>query len=312
MFPRVTAVLVVHHGGDHLRRTLDALRAQVRTPDALVIVLTEPDADARAQAAGAGATHVVELQEHLSFGEAVRAGERVLDAPASDADTLWLLAEDSAPEPEALRELVATLETGKSVAVAGPKLMDWEEPERIVGLGRTLTRLGRSVPIVFDELDQGQHDGLSDVLGLDPAAILVRHTVWQAVDGFDPALPTVDDGLDLGVRARLAGHRVAVVPSARVMFAVPMANVHESRVRYRIDDRAHIELRRVLRSVRPELSILGVYHSHPVGDAWPSNTDVAEALYPDWTHLIVGFRGRRPILRAFRIRKGTVWQVPLR
>ena len=219
MFPRVTAVLVVHHGGDHLRRTLDALRAQVRTPDALVIVLTEPDADARAQAAGAGATHVVELQEHLSFGEAVRAGERVLDAPASDAETLWLLAADSAPEPEALRELVATLETGKSVAVAGPKLMDWDDPERIVGLGRTLTRTGRSVPIVFDELDQGQHDGLSDVLGLDPAAILVRHTVWQAIDGFDPALPTVDDGLDLGVRARLAGHRVVVVPSARVMFS---------------------------------------------------------------------------------------------
>lgn len=100
--------------------------------------------------------------------------------------------------------------------------------------------------------------------------------------------------------------------SSRVMFAVPMANVHESRVRYRIDDRAHIELRRVLRDVRPELSILGVYHSHPAGDAWPSDTDVAEALYPDWTHLIVGFRGRRPVLRAFRIRKGTVWQVPLR
>ena len=42
--------------------------------------------------------------------------------------------------------------------------------------GRTITRLGRSVPIVADELDQGQHDGLSDVLGVDPAAMLVRHT----------------------------------------------------------------------------------------------------------------------------------------
>ena len=87
--------------------------------------------------------------------------------------------------------------------------MEWDEPERIAGLGRTMTRLGRSVPVVGDELDQGQHDGLSDVLGLDPGAILVRHSVWQALDGFDPALPTVDDGLDLGVRARLAGHRVA-------------------------------------------------------------------------------------------------------
>jgi len=100
--------------------------------------------------------------------------------------------------------------------------------------------------------------------------------------------------------------------STRAMFAVPMANVVKSRVRYRIDDRAHIELRRVLRGVRPKLSILGVYHSHPAGDAWPSETDVAEALYPEWTHFIVGLGGSRPVLRAFRIRKGAVRQVRLR
>jgi GT2 family glycosyltransferase len=219
MFPRVTAILVVHHGGDRLSRTLDAIRAQDRTPDALVVVLTQADADARAQVAAVGASHVVETGESLSFGDAVRAGERVLDAPASDADALWLLAEDSAPDATSLRALLATLETARSVAVAGPKLVEWDEPGRIAALGRTMTRLGRSMPIVADELDQGQHDGSSDVLGLEPAGILVRHTAWQALDGFDPALPTVDDALDLGVRARLAGHRVVVVPEARVRFA---------------------------------------------------------------------------------------------
>ena len=219
MFPRVTAVLVVRHGGDHLQRTLEAIRSQDRAPDALVVVLAQADALAREQVAGATPDRIVELQEPLSFGEALRAGERVLEAPASDADALWLLAEDTEPQSGALTKLMATLETSKSVAVAGPKLMEWDEPDRIAGLGRTMTRLGRSVPVVADELDQGQHDGLSDVLGLDPAAVLVRHSVWQALEGFDPALPTVDDGLDLGVRARLAGHRVAVVPEAKVRFA---------------------------------------------------------------------------------------------
>ena len=38
---------------------------------------------------------------------------------------------------------------------------------------------------------------------------------------------------------------------ARAMFVVPMANAQKSRVRYRIDDRAHIELRRMLRDIRP-------------------------------------------------------------
>ncbi|PWC03825.1 glycosyltransferase [Agromyces badenianii] len=219
MFPRVTAVLVAHHGGDHLKRTLDAIRAQRRTPDALVVVLTEADAEARELAAAASPTHVVELSQRLSFGEAVRAAERVLDAPTSDRDALWLLAEDTAPAPEALERLVATLETAKSVAIAGPKLREWDDPDRIATFGRTITRFGRSEALVADELDQGQHDGLSDVLGLDPAAILVRHTVWRSLDGFDPALPTVDDALDFSIRARLAGHRVSVVPDAIVLFA---------------------------------------------------------------------------------------------
>ncbi|MFB6609567.1 glycosyltransferase family 2 protein [Agromyces sp. NPDC056379] len=219
MFPRVTAVLVAHHGGDHLRRSLEAIRAQGRAPDALVVVLTEADAEAREIAASSSPTHIVELSQRLSFGDAVRAADRVLDAPASDADALWLLAEDTAPEPDALERLVATLETAKSVAIAGPKLREWDDPDRIATFGRTITRFGRSVSLVAGELDQGQHDGLSDVLGLDPAAILVRHAVWRGLDGFDPALPTVDDALDFSIRARLAGHRVSVVPDAHVRFA---------------------------------------------------------------------------------------------
>ena len=100
--------------------------------------------------------------------------------------------------------------------------------------------------------------------------------------------------------------------SSRAMFVVPMANAQKSRVRYRIDDRSHIELRRTLREIRPSVSIIGVYHSHPAGYAWPSDTDIAEAMYPDWTHLIVGLRGRRPVLRGFRIRDGRVRPVRLR
>lgn len=100
--------------------------------------------------------------------------------------------------------------------------------------------------------------------------------------------------------------------SARAAFVVPMPNVARSRARYRIDDKAHIELRRMLRLLRPSMSIIGVYHSHPAGDAWPSTTDVEEAFYPDWTYLIVGFRSGRAKLRGFQIRRGRVCPVPLR
>jgi proteasome lid subunit RPN8/RPN11 len=94
-------------------------------------------------------------------------------------------------------------------------------------------------------------------------------------------------------------------------FAVPMDNVESSRVRYRIDDRAHIELRRVLRRFVPPLSICGVYHSHPAGDARPSATDIRDAFYPEWIHVIVGLGGKRPSVRAFQIRRGRVRELKM-
>jgi proteasome lid subunit RPN8/RPN11 len=100
-----------------------------------------------------------------------------------------------------------------------------------------------------------------------------------------------------------------------VLFAAAMKNAAESPVVYRIDDRAHIDLRRALRSLSPPLEILGVYHSHPRGPATPSETDRKSAFYPDWIYLIVGL-GRlgasRPRIAAFRLRHGRATRVPLR
>ena len=92
--------------------------------------------------------------------------------------------------------------------IAGPKLLDWERGEFIRSLGESLTTQGATVALVSDELDQGQRDVLSDVLAVAAGGMLVRHTVWDALGGFDPGLPVVDDALDFCVRARLAGHRV--------------------------------------------------------------------------------------------------------
>ncbi|WP_353828616.1 glycosyltransferase family 2 protein, partial [Agromyces sp. SYSU T0242] len=218
MHARVTAVLVVQHGGDRLRRTLDALDRQTRRPDEFAFVLLAVDDETRRNVEAGHPDHVVALGEPRSFGEAVAIVERGMPEPRDD-ELLWLLPEDAAPEPEALESLVAALGRARSAVIAAPKLVRWDDPRRIVRFGRTTTRTGRSVAVVEDELDQGQHDDLADVLGADPAGLLIRRTTWRALGGFDPALPVIDDGLDLGVRARLAGHRVIAVPEARVRFA---------------------------------------------------------------------------------------------
>lgn len=92
---------------------------------------------------------------------------------------------------------------------------------------------------------------------------------------------------------------------SRIDFACSLANVAATpATRYRVDDAAHLEVRRVLRRLAPPLDIVGVYHSHPSGPARPSERDLREAHYPGWIHLIVGFRGERALIYACRIRRG--------
>jgi GT2 family glycosyltransferase len=219
MQPRVTAILVARNGADYLERTLAALDAQSRRPDALVAVDAGSTDATAAVLAASGPTQLVTGSRRASFGTAVAHAIHVAVPGTSDDDWIWLLAHDNAPHPRALAALLGAVEIAPSVAVAGPKLMRWDHPDTISEYGETLTRLGASLVLVENELDQSQYDTQSDLLGVAASGMLVRQSVWAALGGFDPGLPTVDAALDFCVRARLAGFRVVGVPAARVSSA---------------------------------------------------------------------------------------------
>ncbi len=59
-------------------------------------------------------------------------------------------------------------------------------------------------------------------------------------------------------------------------------------------------------------ALLGVYHSHPHGPAWPSTSDVQRATYPDVAQIIVSLaEAEQPIIRAFAIRAGAIRTINL-
>ncbi|MDQ1083280.1 MULTISPECIES: glycosyltransferase [Microbacterium] len=216
---RVHAILVVRPEGrtpaaNHLERTLAALSAQTRPVDALTIVLCGPDAELTRLAAESGAEGVITASAGTPFAAAT-----ALATPRLTGDAVWLLAQDTAPDPDALVRLAGALELSPPLVIAAPKLVDWDDRDIIRSLGVSMNRYGGTVELAAGELDQGQRDRDSDVLGSDVRGILVRRDAWAALGGLDPALGGADEGLDLGVRARLAGRLVAVVPSARVAVA---------------------------------------------------------------------------------------------
>src|SRR5580765_3195540 len=90
---------------------------------------------------------------------------------------------------------------------------------------------------------------------------------------------------------------------AELTEAVRTRNVAgRDRSRFVIDPKDHIDGRRDAR--RRGLDVVGFYHSHPKSPAIPSETDRAEASYPDHLYLIVSLAGDPPDVALFRLDDG--------
>ncbi|WP_336645125.1 glycosyltransferase [Microbacterium sp. USHLN186] len=212
---RVHAIVVARTGETALaglRRTLDALRSQTRPPDAVTVVVLGSGAQVRAlDGIGHTVEGIIEARPSTGFAQAVALAQ----PRVKDGASVWLLGADCAPEEHALQLLAGALERAPSAAITAPKLVRHDDEREIVSLGVSMSRFGRSVELAADELDQGQHDFNEDALSADVRGMLIRGEAPAALRP-DPALGGADEGLDLGVRARLGGARVVLVPKARV------------------------------------------------------------------------------------------------
>jgi proteasome lid subunit RPN8/RPN11 len=87
-------------------------------------------------------------------------------------------------------------------------------------------------------------------------------------------------------------------------------NAEASPVRYGLDPR---EQYRIMKEIDESGWALGaIYHSHTRSPAYPSQTDVNLAFYPEALYLIVSLQDpERPDLRAFRIVDGEIDEVGL-
>ncbi len=218
----VTAVLVSHEGHRWLPTVLGGLAQSHRVPDVIVGVDTgskDDSADILRRALGDPA--VVVTKRNTGYGAAVAQGIQAADArmpvPAGRTEWIWLLHDDSAPEPGALLALLECAVRHPEAGVIGPKVRGWRDQRQLLEVGLTTTASGRRYTgLDSREFDQGQHDEVKDVLAVGSAGMLVRRDVWDQLGGFDPMLPLFRDDLDFGWRANLAGHGVVVCPDAVV------------------------------------------------------------------------------------------------
>ncbi len=132
---------------------------------------------------------------------------------------------------------------------------------------------------------------MTEMLRLTPAQ-------WEAICAhLSQALPNEACGL-LGGEA------------GQVRAVYPVENRLHSPVRYEMAPAAQLAAMLAIEAAGWEIT--GIFHSHPRGPATPSETDVAEAYYPESIYLICApgatgaWQGRAFRLEAGRVREVTV------
>ncbi len=216
---KVTAILVTRGVTPYLAGALKSIADQRVRPARLVIADVSGSGSidpSDLEAAGIACT-VISAPKAKNFGQAV--GKAVADAQVL-RQWLWLMHDDSAAHETALGFQLRPVEYGSSVSIVGAKQVKLGKREELISVGYTSAVGGRRFTgIENQEFDQGQHDGNEDVYAVSLNGALVSLALWHELKGTDPAFGKWGDSIEFCRRARLAGHRVVVVPDAVVEHA---------------------------------------------------------------------------------------------
>ena len=130
---------------------------------------------------------------------------------------VWLLHDDALPRPDALEALLQAAEQ-IDASLVGSKVLDAADPTVLESVGgATDVFLVPDTGLTAGELDQEQYDVVRDVAFVPGASLLIRRDLLKGLGGPDALLPPIAQSVDFASRARLAGARVAVVPSSEVL-----------------------------------------------------------------------------------------------
>jgi N-acetylglucosaminyl-diphospho-decaprenol L-rhamnosyltransferase len=206
----IAVVVVTHQSVKHLPALARGLQAQLRDDDELVIVdnASSDGTPATARAAFERVT-VLETGANLGFAAGCHVGVRSTRAPL-----VLFLNPDCELEPGCLERL-------RGAAAAHPGWAAWQatvllDDERINTSGGVVHYLGigwaGDCERPLSELPRTGHE----IAFASGAAMVVRREVWLELGGMDAEYFMYGEDLDFGLRLWLAGHRLGLLPDARV------------------------------------------------------------------------------------------------
>ena len=201
----VSAIIVTWNSARHLRRCLEALRAQTYQPIELIHVDNASSDDSASLVTGA---QQIINDENRGFAAAVNQGIAV-----ARGEYVLLLNPDAFLEPDYVANIVAAFErAGESFGMATGKLIRADDPNTIDSMGIRMTRTGRHLDIGEPRAESREPFGVSGAAAMYTRAFIADVSING--EFLDEDFFAYREDADVAWRGRLFGWRALYVPDA--------------------------------------------------------------------------------------------------
>ncbi|WP_440953190.1 glycosyltransferase family 2 protein [Methanococcoides sp. FTZ1] len=173
---------------------------------------------------------IIENGENLGFAEGNNVAIRY--ALEKGTDYILLLNNDTVVDPGFLEELVKVSESDSKIAIVGPKVYMYDEPNKITYIGGSINLHSGNMKYPYlNQLDVGQFNKEIELDYISGCSLLIKKTAIDNVGILDPNFFLYQEDVDLCLRAKKKGYKVICVPNSKIWHKVS-ASVKTSCISY--------------------------------------------------------------------------------
>ena len=144
------------------------------------------------------------------------AGGRNLGIKHARGDYLLFIDDDAIADKYLLKELLTVIQSDAKIGIVQPKIYDYFERKKILGIGHDINRrTGRVLALGWGETDDGQYEEMREI-PMVGCCWLVRKEVFQRAGTYDEIFFIPYEDSDFSIRVRKAGYKILYVPKAKI------------------------------------------------------------------------------------------------
>lgn len=212
--PEVAVVVLAHNNYPDTSECIASLR-ELNYQPLRVILVDNGSTDGTAQRAHTDFPSLTIVETGRNLGVAGGFNRGIVRALDEEAEAIFILNNDTVVAPSFVSALVNVYGASDSCGMLMPKILYYDEPERIWSVGARYRRFPPAIVMRgLDEPDDGRFDQVEEIAFAPTCGLMIPRQTFHQVGMLDDGYFFFFDDWDFSVRVRRAGKRILYVPEA--------------------------------------------------------------------------------------------------